>query len=276
MISRVTQEIADLYTRRHETRGDIFGDKPYANYGCWVREGMRIEEACDAMTDAVARAARMGPGDRVLEVGCGYGASAAYTLRTFGPEVVVGIDVTDVRVEGARAFAEQNGLADRARFQVGDATKLDFPAGAFTRVIAIECAMHFDTRRDFFREAARVLVPGGWLGMTDIIPRRGTDLTAYRAKVHFPIGSNGSLDVTENVYDADVYEAILGEEGFQEIRIESITDRTVPCFANHLERVARRTDGERGQLRLLAAQMYREYVEAGVDYVLVSARRAAK
>ena len=39
------------YTRRHKLRKGMFGEKPYANYGYWVREGMTIDEAGDALTD---------------------------------------------------------------------------------------------------------------------------------------------------------------------------------------------------------------------------------
>jgi len=273
LISRVAQDIAAVYARRHETRGDIFGEKPYANYGYWTRNGMGIEEACDALTDAVAQAAEIGPGDRVLEVGCGYGASAVFYMRRYTPASVLGIDVTDVRVDAARAYAEEEGLADRIRFERGDATRLGVRSGTFTVVVAIECAFHFQTREDFFREAARVLAPGGRLGMTDIIPRRGADLGRYRATVHFPIGSDGSLDVAENIYDADGYTSRLEAAGFEQVRIEPITDFTLPPFAAHLERAAQRVEGERRRNRMRAAAAYRDYLTSGLEYVLVSARR---
>ena len=44
MTSRGTQEVAALYTRRHENSRVVFGDTDYANYGYWAREGMSIEE----------------------------------------------------------------------------------------------------------------------------------------------------------------------------------------------------------------------------------------
>ena len=275
MGSSITRGLADLLTAKHEKRKLIFGDKPYANYGYWTRAGMPIDEACDALTDLVARAAGVGPGDRVLEVGCGCGAGAVYYTLRYQPASVAGIDVTEVRVEEARAFITSNQLADTIQVGLGDATALAFPDGAFTRVLAVECAFHFNTRRDFFREAARVLTPGGTLALTDVIPRRGADLAHYRATVHFPAISNGEYDVYDNVYDADAYAAHLRAAGFEDARLDAITDQTMRPFADHLEALARRTGGALGDSGVRLAQRYRDFIAAGAEVVLVGARKGA-
>jgi microcystin synthetase protein McyJ len=276
MFSQKTRDIAKLYSERHMTRAGVFGKAPYANYGYWTREGMSIDEACESLTDEVARAAGIGPGDRVLDVGCGYAASAVRITNHCQPESVMGIDATEVRIETAREYIEKMGLSAKIEVQTGDATSLDFGDGSFTKLTAIECAFHFNTRGDFLREAARVLAPGGGLGLSDIILRKGADRQEFLARVHFPVGSNGSLDIPDNVYDADVYSGLLQELGFEDIRIVPITERTLPPFIIHLERVARQMKDARGARRLRAAQIYREYIRLGLEYVLVSARKSRR
>lgn len=272
MISPITQGIAELYTKRHSLREGVFEDKPYSNFGYWNREGMSVEEACDALTDLVARAASIGPGDRVLEVGCGYGASAVYYTSRYRPVSVVGIDVTEIRIQSGRDFIASKGLADVIQLRTGDATALDFNKGAFTKVLAIECAFHFTTRYDFFREANRVLAPGGMIGLADIITKPGIDPAAFLAQVH-PVLGNSTLNVPANVHDAVVYARHLQETGFGDVRIDPITDQTMPFFADHLDRVASRTEGERADLIRDVAEKFRAFYRAGLDYVIVSARK---
>jgi hypothetical protein len=71
-----------------------------------------------------------------------------------------------------------------------------------------------------------------------------------------------------------VYEAHLREAGFDDVRVEVITERTLPRFVDHLERLALQVRGERASLLRKVAGKYREHLGAGLEYVLVSARKA--
>jgi cyclopropane fatty-acyl-phospholipid synthase-like methyltransferase len=272
MPSRITDEIAKLYTKRHEYREGFYGDKPYANFGYWDQENMTLPEACDALTNLVAVAAKLGPGDRVLEVGCGYGAGAVYYTQLYRPASVIGIDATEIRIQTGREYIARHGLADTVQIRLGDATALDFEPSSFTKVLAIECAFHFDTRVDFFRECARVLAPGGTLALTDVIPKKGVDPKQFLRPTP-PLGGDISLDIPANAYDADVYAAHLHDARFNEVRIESICDRTRVRFADHLESLGRQLGGDKGNNLLKLVERNRAHIAAGADYILVTATR---
>jgi len=275
MTSEITTGLSQLYGSRHgDRRRRLFGDTPYSNFGYWAGDDQAIAAACDALVDRSARAAGLRAGDRVLEVGCGYGAGAVFYTRRFLPASVVGLDVTDVRVQGAREYVSQEGLSDRIEVRIGDATALDFAEARFDRVIAVECAFHFKTRRDFLREAFRVLAPGGGIGVADLILRKGADREAFLERVHV-VGTDGSIDVPENVYDRDVYAETLRSVGFKSVQIEVITDRTLPFFVRHLERLSRSTEGDAGMRFGEVGRIFEEYVNLGLEYVLASARRPA-
>ncbi len=106
-------------------------------------------------------------GERVLDVACGIGTTAL--LLAAEREVDVdGIDLGATQIAHARARAAAAGLGDRARFEVGDAERLPVDDGQFDAVVC-ECALcTFPDKAAAAAEMARVLRPGGRVGITDI------------------------------------------------------------------------------------------------------------
>jgi SAM-dependent methyltransferase len=104
-------------------------------------------------------------GDRVLDVACGAGASAIHLADQFGIRPV-GIDFSETTVDRARAAASEAGSA--AEFAVGDAENLDFEDASFDAVIC-ECSFCvFPDKMAVSSEIARVLRPGGRVGIGDV------------------------------------------------------------------------------------------------------------
>ena len=270
------QEISQHYARRHELRSGIFGKKPYANYGYWTREDMSIDEACDAMTELVGTRLGLEEGDRLLECGCGYGASAVYVARRFRPGNIVGLDVTDVRIDNARKLIAEEGLAETIDVELGDATHLRFEDGSFDKVMAIECALHFRTRTTFLEEAFRVLRPGGILAMTDIILSSAIDPGAHtQEELRDFLGADLKHICDENIYSAPTYAGILESVGFSPVSVDSIKDRTILYFARHLERVAHESPPDARARRMAVADHFRTKFMQGGDYVVVRAVKPA-
>lgn len=272
MLSEHTQGIVKYYTRRHDQRRDLFGDQPFANYGYWTRPGLSMAQASEAMATLVASAAGMAPGDAVLDVGCGYGACAVVYAERFAPASIIGIDVTDTRIEHGRQYAAKCGFEKVIDLRLGDATNMAFDAGSFDKLLAVECAFHFDTRRDFFREAARVLKPGGVMALTDLIPKHGVDLKAYVQEEN-TLAVDIDMYTRANAYDEEVYAGYLRESGFGDIRIESMTAWTLAKFVPELHRYAdKQTDEQREKIHRHADKLQR-LIDLGEDYVLVVARK---
>jgi SAM-dependent methyltransferase len=117
------------------------------------------------LTDRLAGMLSLRPGDRVLDLACGAGASAIHLAERFGIEPV-GIDFSSATVDRARAAAVTAGIA--AEFVVGDAEHLDFEDGSFDVVIC-ECSFCvFPDKAAVSSEIARVLRPGGRVGIGDV------------------------------------------------------------------------------------------------------------
>lgn len=140
------------------------------------------------LTRRLATRLALTPGERVLDVAAGRGTSAMLLAEEH--EVYVeGVDLSAANVTLATGAADRAGLGDRVHFGTADAERLPFPAGAFDAVVC-ECAFcTFPDKPTAAAELARVLRPGGRLGITDVtadlnrLPTELTSLTAWIACV---------------------------------------------------------------------------------------------
>jgi ubiquinone/menaquinone biosynthesis C-methylase UbiE len=93
------------------------------------------------------------PPERVLDLGTGTGAGALAVAGRFPGAEIVGVDLAGAMVERARRNTPDE-LADRVRFEVGDAQRLPFADASFDLVTLANMIPFFD-------ELDRVLAPGG-------------------------------------------------------------------------------------------------------------------
>ena len=130
-------------------------------------------------TVELASRAKLVPGSRVLDVGCGLGGSVRY-LATEHNCQATGIDLTAEYIEIATALAERVGLSDVVEFRQASALALPFDAGSFDVVWTEHAQMNISDKPGFYGEIARVLKLGGRLVFHDIFAGNG-------GEPHFPV-----------------------------------------------------------------------------------------
>ncbi|WP_405671873.1 class I SAM-dependent methyltransferase [Streptomyces sp. NBC_01530] len=180
-----------LHTRRTDKRAishhyDVGNDfyeivlGPSMVYSCayWPSPDATLEQAqCDKL-ELVCRKLGLTPGQRLLDVGCGWGSMAIHAAREHGVRVV-GITLSQEQAAYARKRVADEGLTDRVEIRVQDYR--DVADGPFDVISSIGMAEHVGAERylEYAEDLYRMLRPGGRLLNHQIARRPERDESAY-------------------------------------------------------------------------------------------------
>jgi ubiquinone/menaquinone biosynthesis C-methylase UbiE len=141
----------------YDAAADHFDDEPL-NF--WDRIGKRT------VTNLKLQA-----GAKVLDVGCGTGASALPAARVVGQNgFVIGVDLSSRLLDQARRKATRAGLTN-IEFQLADMTALKYPDGNFDAVVSVFSIFFVPDMEGLVGELWRMVRPGGRLAVTTWGPR---------------------------------------------------------------------------------------------------------
>jgi 27-O-demethylrifamycin SV methyltransferase len=166
------------YDHVHRAWRLIMGEE--FHYGFFETTETPMEEATAALTRQMLARARIGAGDRVLDVGCGTGRQAC-DLAASLDAVVLGITTSASGVAAATALAADRRL-EGARFEERDGTDNGLPDAAFDVVWVLESSHLMRDRKALLGECVRVLAPGGRLVLCDIIRKREIPFQEVRTR----------------------------------------------------------------------------------------------
>jgi cyclopropane-fatty-acyl-phospholipid synthase len=217
-----------------------------------------IDAAQAAKLEHICRKLRLREGERLLDIGCGWGGLVRWAAANHGVEAL-GITLSERQAQLANERIRADGLERRCRVEVRDYR--DFPPGTvFDKVVSVGMFEHVGRALlpTYFREAARLTRPGGLFlnhgivrapDRVDGLARRVRRLVwrqgSFIDHFVFPDGELVPLDVA--VHDAEA-------AGFDTRDVESLREH----YALTLRHWVRRLEGARAQVeQLVGAQAYR-------------------
>ena len=156
---RSRRNVAHHYDLRDELY-DIFLDD-YRQYtaGYFLDPANSLEQAQRDKMSHIAAKLHLQPGQRVLDIGCGWGGMAIFLHKIAGVDVL-GITLSEEQLKVARRRAEEAGVSEHVRFELVDYRKVE---GTFDRITVVGMiehvgAAHYD---EFFGRCRDLLKPDG-------------------------------------------------------------------------------------------------------------------
>lgn len=229
-----------------------------------------------ALTRRLAAATGLRAGQRVLDVASGPGTTAVLLAQEFDV-TVDGVELGMASVERARSAAGVAELGERVRFHVGDAERLPFPDAMFDAVIC-ECAFcTFPDKETAAAQLARVLRPGGRIGLSDVTLSPGglpPELT----------GLAGWVACLADARPLEAYAALLADAGLETVTVER-HDHALTAMIEQIQArlaalrmVARTTPAlagvDFGRALEMAGQAFLAAEQGSIGYGLLVARRS--
>jgi cyclopropane-fatty-acyl-phospholipid synthase len=172
---------------------DLFLDVD-RQYSCayWTEPDMTLEQAQQDKLAHIAAKLALAPGQRVLDIGCGWGGMALYLNRVADVDVL-GITLSEEQLKVARERAAAAGVADRVKFELIDYRDV---VGRFDRIVSVGMFEHVgpSAYEVFFKKCRNLLTDDGVM-LLHTIGRMGTPgvTDGWTAKYIFPGGYSPSL-----------------------------------------------------------------------------------
>jgi cyclopropane-fatty-acyl-phospholipid synthase len=120
-----------------------------------------LDQAQEAKLELICKKLRLSPGEKLLDIGCGWGGLVIHAAQHYGVRAT-GITLSEPQAELARARIEALGLSHLVQIEVRDYR--DFPPGIqFDKLVSVGMVEHVGRAniRQYFHEAAHLLRPGG-------------------------------------------------------------------------------------------------------------------
>lgn len=162
------KKIVEYYRSTENAYKDSWDlDKSLAiHFGYWDEKVKSFPESLLRMNEVMMETASIGPGDLVLDAGCGVGGSSIYLANKIGC-TVTGITLSERQRQQAMINASEKKVEGQVKFEIMDYCNTSFADETFDIVWGCESICYSADKKKFIEEAFRLLKPGGRLVVAD-------------------------------------------------------------------------------------------------------------
>ena len=202
-----------------------------------------LDSAQERKLDYICRKLRLREGDRILDIGCGWGALIIHAAKKYGVSAL-GITLSEPQVKLANERIQQEGLQELCRAETRDYRQVGQPE-SFDKLVSIGMVEHVGETRlpEYFRQAWRLLRPGGVFlnhGIADSRGRSDNRVPSFSQSYVFPDGDPVPIDVSTRIAERAGFE-IRDVESLREHYALTLRHWVRRLEARH-EEVVRATD----------------------------------
>lgn len=203
-----------------------FGKKNRSvHFGYYDHEVKTHHESLLNLNKVMAQKSGVKNGDVILDAGCGQGGSAVWLAQNYHVQVT-GITLVPHQVKKAQKNARKSKVQNRVLFFEQDYTRTTFPNESFSLIWACESMCHAEHKINFYKEAYRLLKPGGRLIVADYF-RNKRPLTPEGEKLLHDWLNGWSIKDIDTVEE---HRSNAIQCGFSDFKIEDITRFTRPSL----------------------------------------------
>ena len=188
-VERDAEAIEYHYDQGNEAFAKILDATQNYSSACYYSHDEGLEQAQKNKMDRICRKIGLADGDRVLDIGCGWGAVLSWVTEHYDA-TIFGVTISKAQADFCRARLAREGKEERAKLEICDYREID-EGLRFDKIISLGMVEHVGVKNlpTYFAKAFRLLRPGGLFGLQGVsssVTEASTEAIDFTSSYLFP------------------------------------------------------------------------------------------